>query len=253
MNQSPNDTWILNTANSAVDVRTLDSLAQRAGPRTSVRYDRGAGCPQWEKFLLQVFNGDLELISFFQHACGYSLTESTEEQCLFFCYGPTTSGKSTALKVLAEIGGGYARIAHVADLSQLFSDELASTRLAALAGSRMVFMDDVIVGRSLSEATIKLFTERDARIAARYLYSEPFEFTWTAKLWLESNQKPAFTGTDEGIMRRIRMIPFAEIGEDEMDRRLLDKLRGEYTGILRWMLDGANQWSRGGLPRLQRT
>ena len=63
---------------------------------------------------------------------------------------------------------------------------------------------------------------------ARNLYGDFFEFQPQAKIWLSTNHKPTVRGEDEGIWRRIQLVPFTErILDDELDRDLPQKLRQE--------------------------
>jgi putative DNA primase/helicase len=67
-------------------------------------------------------------------------------------------------------------------------------------------------------------------------------------LWLSTNHKPSVFGTDEGMWRRIVLVPFtAYIPPEERDKRLLDKLRAELSGVLAWIVRGAAGWQREGL------
>ena len=55
-------------------------------------------------------------------------------------------------------------------------------------------------------------------------------------------------GDDEGIWRRIRLIPFTHtIPREEVDKQLPEKLREELPGILRWAVEGCLKWQREGL------
>lgn len=94
---------------------------------------------------------------------------------------------------------------------------------------------------------IKQITGGDT-ITARYLYSEHFEFRPQFKLFLATNHKPRIRGTDLAIWRRIHLVPFTvTISNEEQDKALPEKLRGEAPGILRWALEGLAAWRRGGL------
>src|SRR5205823_5527169 len=85
-------------------------------------------------------------------------------------------------------------------------------------------------------------------ISARFMRAEFFDFKPECKLWLATNHKPSIRGTDKGIWDRIRLIPFmVRIPEAEQDKRLLEKLRAELPGILRWAVDGCLAWQRDGL------
>jgi putative DNA primase/helicase len=62
------------------------------------------------------------------------------------------------------------------------------------------------------------------------------------------NHKPIIRGTDEGIWRRIKLIPFTvTIPEPERDPDLPEKLKAELPGILAWAVAGCKAWQREGL------
>ena len=51
--------------------------------------------------------------------------------------------------------------------------------------------------------------------------------------------RPRIAGTDEGVWRRLRLIPFLNtVPVEDRDTHLPDKLRNELAGILRWCVDG---------------
>jgi putative DNA primase/helicase len=65
---------------------------------------------------------------------------------------------------------------------------------------------------------------------------------------MASNHNPVIRGTDHGIWRRIKLIPFTtKITEDKRDRYLEQKLLSEKSGILNWLIEGALRWKREGL------
>jgi putative DNA primase/helicase len=62
------------------------------------------------------------------------------------------------------------------------------------------------------------------------------------------NHKPRIRGTDDGIWRRIRLLPFTvQIPEERRDPQLTAKLSEELPGILRWALAGVRAWQENGL------
>src|SRR5690606_21040553 len=102
-------------------------------------------------------------------------------------------------------------------------------------------------GRKLAESLVKQLTGGD-RVRARRLYANSFEFVPTFKVLLASNHKPGISGTDNGIWRRIKMIPFTvAVPEAQQDRGLFEKLQAELPGILNWCLAGCLDWQRQGL------
>jgi putative DNA primase/helicase len=97
-------------------------------------------------------------------------------------------------------------------------------------------------GRKLSESLIKQITGND-RMTARFLYGEFFTFQPTFKIFMAINHKPTISGTDHGIWRRIRIIPFTTtIAEENRDLHLSEKLVAESPGILNWLIKGAMRW-----------
>jgi putative DNA primase/helicase len=85
-------------------------------------------------------------------------------------------------------------------------------------------------------------------MTARFLYGEYFNFTPTFKIFMATNHKPVIKGTDHGIWRRIKLIPFTTtIPEEKQDKSLEAKLKQEASGILNWLLEGTERWRREGL------
>jgi putative DNA primase/helicase len=109
-------------------------------------------------------------------------------------------------------------------------------RRRAPAGLRFVAANETEGGGALAEAFIKQLTGSDTLVARR-LYEESFNFVPQAKFWLRTNHKPEIRGDDQGIWRRIVLIPFTH-SVAKQDKKLLDKLKSEAEGILNWMLAG---------------
>jgi putative DNA primase/helicase len=85
-------------------------------------------------------------------------------------------------------------------------------------------------------------------LSARFLHQEFFDFQPTHRIVIRGNHKPAINGTDDGIWRRLRLVPFAvQIPIDEQDHNLLRKLESELPGILNWALQGCREWQTDGL------
>jgi putative DNA primase/helicase len=62
-----------------------------------------------------------------------------------------------------------------------------------------------------------------------------------------SNHRPQIQGRDEGIWRRLRLVPWeVTIPDDEKDEQLAEKLKNEAPGILRWIVDGAQEFLANG-------
>jgi P4 family phage/plasmid primase-like protien len=244
------DPWLLNCLNGTVDLRT--GALQSSDPSlllskcAHVAYDVAACCPTWLDFLWQVMRGRQPLVDFLQRALGYSLTGRVSEDALFFLYGTGGNGKSTFVRTVRSILGDYGAQA-APDLLLAKVGQQHPTELAALFGKRFVASVEPDARKKLDEGVVKHLTGGDA-ITARRMYEDFWEFHPTHKLWLSANHKPTIKGTDTGIWRRIKLVPFdVAIAPEDQDKALDIKLQGELAGILAWMVEGCLAWQRDGL------
>ena len=67
-------------------------------------------------------------------------------------------------------------------------------------------------------------------------------------MFFTTNHKPIIGGVDEGIWRRVKIIPFTlSLKPHERDKKLEEKLSLEMPGILNWVLEGCLKWQQSGL------
>jgi putative DNA primase/helicase len=214
----------------------------------AVDYDPAASCPRWLLFLQEILP-DIELRLFVQRWFGYCLTGDVSEQALLCCYGTGANGKSTLLEVVGEILGDYAVTVPIETFlhDDRKSGAQATPDIARLPGARLVLSAEPEVGARMSESTVKRITGGD-KVNARRLFQEQFEFRPKFKLVISFNTKPSVRGQDEGIWRRLLMLPFKTfIPDGRRDRHLKQKLLAERVGIFNWMLDGFRLWREQGL------
>jgi putative DNA primase/helicase len=205
-----------------------------------------ANCPRFAAFLERIFEGDQEVISYIQRIFGYMLSGNTKEQVMFILYGDGANGKSTLIDVMMDLLGDYSRQADFTTFLASNSNRIRND-IARLDGARCVSAVEGDRDRRLDEAIIKQLTGGD-RITARFLRQEYFEFIPQFKLVLASNNKPRIRGSDNGIWRRIHLIPFnVHIPENERNPNLKAELHSEMSGILNWALAGFAEWQCIGL------
>lgn len=216
--------------------------------RCDVDYDPTAETVFFEDALLTIFNQDTELIEFVQRAVGLSLCGAHLEEVLFFCYGTGKNGKSVFFNVIKMIMNDYFMKAPTEMLMMRYNDPIPND-IARLPGARIVVAAELPENRALNENKVKDLTGGDP-IMARFLHKEFFEFTPTHTLWIYGNHKPNIRGTDEGIWRRICMIPFTVTIPPEERRpqhELMRDFESEKSGILNWMLKGWEEYQKQGL------
>jgi putative DNA primase/helicase len=249
------DPWLLNVRNGTVDLRTgelreqsPDDLITRIA---NVDYDPVADCPMWKQFIMEIMNYNTDLIRFIQNVAGWAITGDTSEQCMFILFGTGANGKSTFLNTIMNLLGDYAIATPTETFMRKVGDHITND-IARLRGTRFVTTTETELGKRLSEPLIKQITGND-KMTARFLYGEFFNFTPTFKIFMATNHKPTIKGTDHGIWRRIKLIPFINrIEEDKQDKHLEEKLLREGSGILNWLIEGLRRWLHEGLrtPRI---
>jgi putative DNA primase/helicase len=248
------DLALLGVSNGVVDLRTGQLRDGRPEDRITrispVEYDPSTPWPRWERFLTEIFEmldeeNLLDMIDWLQRAVGYSLTGYTTEQCMFIMYGGGANGKSTFLERIAKIAGDYFQ---KADVQTLMTGREGAVRndIAKLAGSRLVAAVEPSDTHRIAENVVKEMTGGDT-MTARFLHKEFFEFVPEFKIWLGTNHKPEIKGTDAGIWRRIRLIPFETSFVGRQDESLSATLDAELPGVLNWAIAGAQRWFEDGL------
>jgi putative DNA primase/helicase len=246
--QWDSDEWLINTPRGVVDLRTgnVRPHAREDYITKITAVGPGGDCPLWLAFLKKIIDSDDELLKFLQRWCGYALTGSTREHSLCFGYGTGANGKSVFTSTITGILADYAATAPIETFT-VTSTEQHPTELARLRGARLVVATETEEGRRWAESKIKMLTGGD-RTAARFMRQDFFEFTPQFKLWIIGNHKPGLRSVDEAIRRRFLLVPFnVVIPPDEQDKDLAEKLKREWSGILRWMIEGALAWQRIGL------
>ncbi|MDR7461751.1 MAG: phage/plasmid primase, P4 family [Armatimonadota bacterium] len=249
------DPWLLGTPGGPVDLRTGELVPPSPSQRItrSTRVVPAATCdqgtaPRWLAFLDACTGGDRELQSWLQRWCGYNATAWVHEKTVVFVWGePPDTGKSTFLRAVASAMGDYSATDTVALVLGGVSGDRRQQGLARLAGVRMFYTTEPGEGSVWDDQTLKAVTGGD-RVSGRFLYGEPFEFDPQFKVTVAGNVLPEFRAGDPALLRRVVVVPFPyQVPKDQQDPWLARALDDEAPGILRWVVDGAIAWARGGL------
>lgn len=243
--------YLLNVENGIVDLKTGELKPHdrevKLTKLTHVAYDPYALCPTWLKFLDQIFLGDNELIDYMQRLIGYSLTAEISEQLMVFLVGDGSNGKSTFVNTIKSLMGEYGLQVNSNTFIKKRDGGGANNDIARLAGSRFVSAVESEDGEQLAESLVKQLTGGEA-ITARFLRQEYFEFIPEFKVFFTTNHKPVIKGADNGIWRRIKLIPFnLRLPKEQADLKLPEKLSLEMSGILNWAIEGCLKWQQEGL------
>lgn len=254
------DPALLTALNGTVDLRMGTLRPHRRGDLITklapVRFVPGAPCPRWRRFLTEIFASDQALVKYQQRALGYAATGEVREHVLHFLHGDGANGKSTEIEVVLAVLGEYATAAP-RDLLILRTSDAHPTEFADLFGRRLVVATETGEGRRWDEAKLKWLTGGDT-LKGRRMREDFWEFTPTHKLWVLGNHKPEVRGIDDGVWRRLRLVPYAVKFWDRSDPdapadgpfadpALKEALLAESEGILAWIVGGAVAWYAQGL------
>lgn len=225
----------------------------------NVDYDPQATAPIFQKFIHEILPDD-DVRLFMQRFFGYCLSGSNEEQVMVMLWGEGSNGKSTLVELMDYIFGTYALVTPVDSLLHTHNKgqgNEATPALARLVAARLVSAAEPDVGDRLAEGAIKNITGTE-KMTARHLRKDFFEFVPQFKVCLSCNNKPYVRGQDDGIWRRLLLVPFEQsfVDAERLDqnpgalpkvKNLDRKLRAENSGILNWILDGYRMWQENGL------
>lgn len=252
------DPWLFNCLSGTIDLRRPHDGVRPHEPGdritkiSNVEHDPEATCPRWEAFMDWATCEDQDLAAYLQRLMGYALVGSVYEHVLPIFIGDGGNGKGVFFDILSQVMGDYAMPGAPAMLEDR-GNERHPTDLADLAGSRLVVLSENERSVRLKEGLVKLLTGGDV-IKARFMRKDFFSFRPSHTMILAVNHEPVITGTDNGIWRRVQIVPWnATVDDDERDGSLAEQIvREEAAGILQWLLRGVAAWREEGLQPAKR-
>jgi putative DNA primase/helicase len=184
---------------------------------------------------------------------GFGLGSSGRtDKVIFFCYGPTDTGKTTLLtQGLQAMLGDYAK--------QVSLEAIAGGRdrgkeiwIADIHGARYALASEPPRNFVLDTAAIKAMTG-DSTQKARALYEMPYDSVPIATVFIDTNYRPDVPDSDDAIWNRIQLVHFKNkvkkvAGEPGYIPNFKDKIKEqkEMSGLLNWCIEGYKLWREEG-------
>lgn len=247
------DPYLLNCDNGVLNLKTGELIPHNPKHRfmkcTRAAYDGKSHSTLWSNTMRQIVP-DAHTRDYVQRMAGYCLYGGIREQKLFFLFGRGGTGKGTFIETLGRALGDYATSIPVEILLSSRSGRdgnNATPEKAKLKGVRLALTSESGIDNSFDDGTLKLLTGGD-EITARPLHSNPITFSPSHKLVGSSNYMPSIKDvTDEGIKRRLVIIPFH--GAFKRDNTLRPRLEEpeNLADCLLWAYEGYRKWQEMGL------
>lgn len=211
-----------------------------------IMYDNSSKSSQFKDFLKDTFKED-ELIRYVQRLLGYCITGETKEQIIHFFIGNGANGKSTLLSLVQYVMCDYAAVIPSKVLISAERAGAPSSEIAQLPHKRLVCCSELNCTDVLNEGKIKIMSSGET-LAARQLYCPAFTFEPDFKCIIDTNYLPQIVGTDNGIWRRIRVVPFDyTVPKEKLNKNLLNELKQVRKSVLSWLVKGAVKYYEEGL------
>jgi len=202
------------------------------------------GMDIWLEALDTFFCGDQELIEYVQMVIGLAAIGKVYEEFIIIAYGDGANGKSTFWNTIARVLGTYSgKIS--SDILTMGNKVNAQPEMAELKGKRLIIASEMQEGVRLNTAMVKQLCSTD-EIQACKKYKDPFHFMPAHQVVLYTNHLPRVGANDDGIWRRLKVIPFnAKIKGNSDIKNYADYLfENAGPAIMKWIIEGAEKVSK---------
>jgi putative DNA primase/helicase len=206
-------------------------------------WDETAECPDWHRFLDQIWPDDIEAQETLQEIFGYLTTADTSQQKMFLIVGPRRSGKGTIGRVLT---------------AMLSKDNVVSPQLSSLCGpfglqplieKLVALVPDARVGGHMnSQGVVErlLMISGEDSISVERKHKDTWSGTMAARFFLLTNEMPSMGDASGALSGRFITLSLCESFYGKEDPTLSSKLLLELPGIFRWALEGKERLNRRG-------
>lgn len=191
--------------------------------RIPVAWHEGATCSTIDKFLAEALPQDA--VDLFYELAGYSLYQDNPLRKSAIFYGPTGTGKSTALKLFAKLIGAR-------NISNVSLQDLSINRFSSadLYGKLANICGDLDATQIKNTGLFKQITGGDV-IRAEVKYGQPFTFKSYALPVFSANKIPGTTDQTDAWFERWIIVPMMNQVTNQ-DIALDEKLWSELEGFL---------------------
>lgn len=243
---------LLNVRNGTIDFSNGEPVFREHSPADMVTriapvdFSPDADCELYRQTLAQAFEGDCEMMAYFQKVAGLIVAgDASQDETYFLGELHRTSKTTLTLPLVALLGKdseGYARqVAPATFAVKKFADgSRPSGDIARLEHARLVLTAEPPQGMELDCGLVKALCGFDL-ITARENFKSDRSFQFRGILVLVANAFPCVNDPSLFDSGRVKVIPFCrQVPKSKRDTSLRPRLckPAELSGILNWALDG---------------
>jgi P4 family phage/plasmid primase-like protien len=195
----------------------------------------------WLDALELFFCKDQSLIDYVQETVGMAAIGKVYQEHMIIAYGGGANGKSTFWNTIFRVLGNYAGKLSAEALTMSCKRNV-KPEMAELKGKRLIISSEMEEGMRLNTAVVKQLCSTD-EIQAEKKYKDPFSFVPSHTLVLYTNHLPKVGANDDGIWRRLIVIPFNAKIAGKSDIKNYADFLFEHAGpaIMSWIIEGAQK------------
>lgn len=250
---------LISTLNGTLNISTGElqqfSRDDKITIQIPVHFDPAARAARWERFITEIFPGDIDTQKYVQRLAGYLLLGNNDRHECYIFHGKPSTGKSKFAETIRKLLGEHSRpILKSQLIKNLHGGTDDRKGVADVWSRRLVPCSEFSSTDNLDEDLIKNLSGGDT-ISVCKKYGHPFIVKPRFKLLLYTNFMPRFKSTGYDMRKRLRIVPFnvsfypVEDGRTPVrDNDIEEKFALEFSGILNWMLRGYQDLVKYGNP-----
>ena len=195
----------------------------------------------WQESLELFFCGDMGLIEYVQQIVGMAAVGKVYQEHLIIAYGGGANGKSTFWNTVSRVLGTYSGKLSAETLT-VGCRRNVKPEMAELKGRRLIIASEMEEGVRLNTAVVKQLCSTD-EVFAEKKYKAPFSFVPSHTLVLYTNHLPKVGANDDGIWRRLIVIPFNAriVGASDIKNYAEYLYENAGGAVLKWIIEGAEK------------
>ena len=201
-------------------------------------YDPAVTCPQWDSFVGEVSQTELDWIDALQMWFGYNLIADTSQQKLMLFVGPPRSGKGTVCRAMQCVLGKH----NYCNPSLTLMGEHFG--MAPLVGKLAAIVPDAHMGRRADSVRImealKSIVGEDHQ-TVEFKHKDAFTIKINTRFTISVNELVQFPDASGSMASRTIVLPFRVGHVGHEDITLSSRIASEASGIANWAIEGLHK------------